>query len=561
MLKTKEPMLNKLLTLFLTVIVASVCRGQACTELGQNPGTAFPVCGTQTFKQSKVKICGNTPVPGPCPGEDLTDKNPYWYKFTCYGAGTLGFIITPENLNDDYDWQLFDITGRSPGEVYTNKDLFVSCNWSGEPGKTGASTAGNSHAICGGFGLPLWSKMPTLIEGHEYLLLISHFTDSQSGYSLEFTGGTANITNPKIAAMERITANCKGTEVRIRMNKLQQCSSLAPDGSDFTLGPGFPAVTAARAPHCTSGFDMDSVVLTLASALPAGNYSLNVKTGTDGNTLLDECGNPMAPATVPFTVHQDVAADFLYTIREGCSADTVDFSHDGSNNTNTWNWAFDDNVAASTPQVRRVFPGGGQRVARLIVSNAHCSDTSTTTLQLSAKLNADFTTQDFLCASDPAVFTDMSTGNVGSWHWNFGNGATSMQQHPEPFRFQRTAGEKTYDITLQVSSANGCSDTRTKTVTVVGNCYIVVPSAFTPNGDGKNDYLYATNAFNTTNLVFRVYNRYGQMLFETRDWQRKWDGTFNGQPQASGTYVWTLSYNLRTNGRPYSLRGTTTLIR
>ena len=45
-------------------------------------------------------------------------------------------------------------------------------------------------------GVPSFSKMPTLIEGHEYLLLVSHFSDSQSGYSLSFGGGTANITDP-----------------------------------------------------------------------------------------------------------------------------------------------------------------------------------------------------------------------------------------------------------------------------------------------------------------------------------------------------------------------------
>src|SRR5690606_388894 len=108
------------------------------------------------------KQCGNRKVPGPCGNEDLTDKNPYWYKFTCYTAGTLGFLITPANLGDDYDWQLFDMTGKKPEAVYTDKSLFVACNWSGEPGKTGASAAGASLSVCGGFGRPLFSSMPTL---------------------------------------------------------------------------------------------------------------------------------------------------------------------------------------------------------------------------------------------------------------------------------------------------------------------------------------------------------------------------------------------------------------
>ena len=87
---------------------------QGCIELGQNPGTAYPVCGTTTFTQSTVPICGQASVPTPCrDGVLYLDKNPYWYKFTCYTSGTLGFVITPNNLGDDYDWQLFDVTGHN----------------------------------------------------------------------------------------------------------------------------------------------------------------------------------------------------------------------------------------------------------------------------------------------------------------------------------------------------------------------------------------------------------------------------------------------------------------
>jgi gliding motility-associated-like protein len=65
----------------------------------------------------------------------------------------------------------------------------------------------------------------------------------------------------------------------------------------------------------------------------------------------------------------------------------------------------------------------------------------------------------------------------------------------------------------------------------VNNCYIVVPSAFTPNHDGLNDYLYPLNAYKATNLIFRVYNRMGGLVCETQDWTRKCDGTISDIPQ------------------------------
>ncbi|MEP6628474.1 MAG: PKD domain-containing protein, partial [Ginsengibacter sp.] len=71
-------------------------RSQTCTTAGQNPSTAFPVCGTSVFSQSTVPYCGGASVPGPCATtDDLTDTNPFWYKFTCFKGGTLGFLITP----------------------------------------------------------------------------------------------------------------------------------------------------------------------------------------------------------------------------------------------------------------------------------------------------------------------------------------------------------------------------------------------------------------------------------------------------------------------------------
>jgi len=96
---------------------------------------------------------------------------------------------------------------------------------------------------------------------------------------------------------------------------------------------------------------------------------------------------------------------------------------------------------------------------------------------------------------------------------------------------------------------------------VINNCFIAVPSAFTPNADGLNDFLYPLNAYKAADLSFSVYNRFGQRIFFTRDWTNKWDGTFRGQGADPGTYVWVLSYlNTDTNKR-VDQKGTTVLIR
>jgi gliding motility-associated-like protein len=114
---------------------------------------------------------------------------------------------------------------------------------------------------------------------------------------------------------------------------------------------------------------------------------------------------------------------------------------------------------------------------------------------------------------------------------------------------------------LIVQNNYGCFDTAIQKIIVPNSCYIAVPNAFTPNKDGLNDYLHPLNAYKATDLLFRVYNRVGQLVFETRDWTKKWDGRFKGQGADMGTYVWILIYTDIDTGKKIQLKGSTILLR
>jgi gliding motility-associated-like protein len=91
---------------------------------------------------------------------------------------------------------------------------------------------------------------------------------------------------------------------------------------------------------------------------------------------------------------------------------------------------------------------------------------------------------------------------------------------------------------------------------------IYVPSAFTPNGDGKNDILepLGNPSGKVTHFVFRVYNRSGQVVFETRTPRKGWDGKFKGIQQPSAVYVWVFQ-GTDPDGKPVIFKGTTLLLR
>jgi gliding motility-associated-like protein len=89
---------------------------------------------------------------------------------------------------------------------------------------------------------------------------------------------------------------------------------------------------------------------------------------------------------------------------------------------------------------------------------------------------------------------------------------------------------------------------------------ILVPTGFTPNGDGKNDVSMPVLLGITTLKYFSIYNRWGQLLFTTTEENRGWDGTFGGLPQPSGTYVFQTS-GVDFLGNTVFRKGTVVLIR
>jgi gliding motility-associated-like protein len=87
-----------------------------------------------------------------------------------------------------------------------------------------------------------------------------------------------------------------------------------------------------------------------------------------------------------------------------------------------------------------------------------------------------------------------------------------------------------------------------------------VPTAFTPNGDGLNEVLRPTLMGIKELKYFRVFNRWGQLLYETTTERAGWDGTQNGTKMATQVVVW-LAEGIGVDGKTYVKKGTSTLVR
>jgi len=195
------------------------------------------------------------------------------------------------------------------------------------------------------------------------------------------------------------------------------------------------------------------------------------------------------------------------------------------------------------------------------VSNGYCSDTLSLSPVLGNAIKAALEVPNILCPKDEAGYLNKSTGDLNSFTWDLGDGSGFSGETPPPHLYPLTGIETVYTVTLVVGNAIGCYDTAAQSIDVLRSCYIAVPNAFTPNGDGLNDHLYPLNAYKADNLIFKVFNRFGLLVFESHDWQQKWDGTFHGDRQPAGAYAWFLQYVDRDTGKPVFQKGTTLLIR
>ena len=148
-------------------------------------------------------------------------------------------------------------------------------------------------------------------------------------------------------------------------------------------------------------------------------------------------------------------------------------------------------------------------------------------------------------------------------HWNFGDGTNGVGEFLE-HTYQDTGS---YTILLVVENDNGCMDTAKITLVVANEFILYIPTAFTPNGDGLNDEFFPEGVgINPNDFVFMIFNRWGEVIFETNKLAEHWDGTANakgGTDQVQdGVYIWLIETS--EEGKPKNervYRGHVTLIR
>lgn len=167
------------------------------------------------------------------------------------------------------------------------------------------------------------------------------------------------------------------------------------------------------------------------------------------------------------------------------------------------------------------------------------------------------TSPDFLATVVHPLYQmdDQSTINVTDWDWDFGDGGSAYEQNPE-YLYSDTG---TYQIQLIAITEHDCTDTISRLVKVEQEYHFYIPSSFTPNLDGRNDYFYGQGEF-YSDYQMTIYNRWGEIIFHSNDAEYQWDGTYKGAPVEVGVYVYSFLIT-DWEGNQHDYTGGVTLLR
>lgn len=159
----------------------------------------------------------------------------------------------------------------------------------------------------------------------------------------------------------------------------------------------------------------------------------------------------------------------------------------------------------------------------------------------------------------PTSFINQTQGSAVRYTWFFGDGDSLTTLRRDTLVRNQYPQSGVFNACLVAVNEFGCPATTCQPVTAIVNPIVDVVTAFTPNNDGKNDRALVIG-FGVTKLAFRIYNRLGQVVFESNDVRLGWDGKFKGKEQPMDVYAFTLDAEL-IDGSVIKKSGSISLIR
>ncbi len=245
-----------------------------------------------------------------------------------------------------------------------------------------------------------------------------------------------------------------------------------------------------------------------------------------------------------------------------CAGDTLTLE-DITENSLSRIWLLDSKLLPETSRILRIaVPQPGTNAITLIATGSNgCPDTLRQSIAVHGLPQAAITVTPLTLAA-PVTQPEFTFKAVAPaairYEWDFGyNGLTAGEQYGSCIYPPAVAA---YRVRLGVYDRNGCYNTTSVTVHVRPPD-LMMPNAFSPNGDGLNDQFGPVNVTNQAVKEFSIFNRYGQRVFYTLHPETGWDGNYRQQACDAGVYYYIIRYSVPGSDEEYNLKGEVMLVR
>jgi gliding motility-associated-like protein len=405
------------------------------------------------------------------------------------------------------------------------------------------------------------------------------FTSSPVGLSLEPTTGTITPNNSSQGVYTityQSAALCPnqataGFEISIAPTLLALANVSVCDGEQIV----FPVITTGNVtdniqweilPIDNLGIGNTGISGTIPPVIGFNSGSTPiVSTISTYATSTAGCVGPVETFNV--TVHPIPQVDFSGDILSGCEAHEVQFSSQSNIPAASCIWDFGNGTTSDLcNQTSTVFMAGDYDVTLTVTTTAGCSNTVSYVDYIHAfpvPVAAFNFNPGQLDIMNTEVQFNNTSSNAVTYFWEFGNnGATSTEENPQ-YNYPDTPGVG-YTITLWAYDAtSGCSDSVQHVINVEDVLIYYVPNAFTPDGDEFNQTFQPvfTAGYDPYDFHMILFNRWGEVVFESYNSEMGWDGTYNGKIAQDGIYTWKIDFKETMTDKRHDVIGHVNIIR
>lgn len=276
----------------------------------------------------------------------------------------------------------------------------------------------------------------------------------------------------------------------------------------------------------------------------------------------DTCNYQFARVVENINTHPLPPINITADKTNGCAPLTVSFRENSPHVGQSYIWNFDDgdfeNLSFDKYPVHTFMNATTYHVNLQVTNGEGCSNDTTIGIVVFPVPEADFRASSTkVHIASPAVsFTNFTVGGF-YFNWNFGDGASSTQANPQ----HKFTMPGVYHVTLHTESLYGCVDSTGVDITVTNETMIYAPTAFTPNYDLINEnFRIIGDGIDERTFKMEIYNRWGEKIFETTEYETGWDGRSNLKECPQGVYSWII-YFYDPFGNLYTQSGQVTLLR